>query len=55
MIRLEDVVLSHEQTTRLLAMRGGCSCFSHPPCSACCDPLKMHEAAQLGIDLEEVD
>lgn len=32
----------------LLEHRGGCTCFAHPPCSACCTPLSTEEAVALG-------
>ncbi len=33
----------------LIALRGGCSCHISPPCRACCDPLTVDEAINLGI------
>jgi hypothetical protein len=33
----------------LIGLRGGCSCHISPPCAACCSPLEVHEAIDLGI------
>lgn len=33
----------------LIRLRGGCSCHISPPCNACCDPLTIDEAIDLGI------
>lgn len=44
--------LTNEQYLELVAMRGGCVCFTGcAPCSRCCDPITEAEAACLGIDL----
>jgi len=33
----------------LISLRGGCSCHISPPCGACCSPLTISEAIDLGI------
>jgi hypothetical protein len=33
----------------LISIRGGCPCHINPPCGACCSPLTMSEAVELGI------
>jgi hypothetical protein len=40
--------MSDEQRTQLVEYRGGCSCHISPPCSACCEPVRLNEADDLG-------
>lgn len=48
--------LPDEFYTRLIAIRGGCSCMnpnSSPPCLACTDPMTDPEANEILSDLAE--
>lgn len=44
-----DIEFGEEDQQRLLALRGGCSCHIHPPCSNCCEPVTISEAVKLGL------
>lgn len=43
-----DRDLTDEQRDELVEHRGGCTCFLHPPCNACCEPIPLSEAVDLG-------
>jgi hypothetical protein len=46
------VELTDDQVRELVALRGGCICFTGcAPCSRCCDPITEAEAERLGLEL----
>jgi len=42
-----DSELTDIEQKRLVEIRGGCTCFLCPPCSACSDPLTQDEVDEL--------
>ena len=48
-----ESAISDEDRARLINLRGGCTCFLSPPCSACCEPLTEDEAGRLGLAAPE--
>lgn len=44
------VELTTEEIEALIHLRGGCTCFIFPPCSACSTPIHWDECEDLGID-----
>ena len=44
-----DEAMDDDTRSRLIHLRGGCSCCVSPPCGACCNPLTEEEAILLGL------
>lgn len=44
----EQLAADESRFKELLAHRGGCRCFISAPCGACCTPLTLQEATDLG-------
>jgi hypothetical protein len=53
-MRLKDYDPSEEDAERIRALRGGCTCWQHPPCSACTNPITLDEAVELELPVDEV-
>lgn len=53
--QIYDIEYDEEISRKLVKLRGGCSCHIMPPCSNCCEPMKIYEAEELGLIEENYD